>query len=128
LKLKRTPTLLIDESKITFLNDIQSEQDLNFYVELLDIYIADLPVMIRNIKTAVDGKNSKMLQLNAHKLKGSSVTLGIDLITDLSHELESAARANRIDETTEKMADDLVHKFETIIKELEIIREKYSKY
>ncbi|MGA8263461.1 MAG: Hpt domain-containing protein, partial [Ignavibacteriaceae bacterium] len=83
---------------------------------------------IRNIKTAVDGKNSKMLQLNAHKLKGSSVTLGIDLITDLSHELESAARANRIDETTEKMADDLVHKFETIIKELEIIREKYSKY
>ena len=128
LKSKRAPVSLIDESKITFLNDIQDEQDLIFYVELLDIYIADLPVMIRNIKTAVEEKNSKMLQLNAHKLKGSSVTLGIDLITNLSHELEAAGRAQRFDEATEKMSKDLVEKFETIIKELEIIREKYSKF
>ena len=128
LKSKRAPVSLIDESKITFLNDIQDEQDLNFYIELLDIYIADLPVMIRNIKTAVKEKNSKMLQLNAHKLKGSSVTLGIDLITNLSHDLEAAGRAKRFDEATEKMSKDLLEKFETIIKELEIIREKYSKF
>ena len=128
LKAKRAPTYLIDEDKISFLKDIQNEQDLNFYIELLDIYIADLPVMIRNIKTAVEEKNSKMLQLNAHKLKGSSVALGIDLITNLSHELETAARENRFEESTEKMANELVQKFETIIKELEIIREKYSKF
>ncbi len=127
LKLKKAPTQLIDESKITFLQDIQNEQDVNFYLELLDIYIADMPVMIRNIKTAVEEKNAKMLQLNAHKLKGSSVTLGIDFITQMSHDLESAAREKNFGELTYKMVDELVHKFETIIKELEIIKDKYSK-
>ena len=127
LKSKRTHTTLINEDKIAFLQDIQTEQDLKFYIELLDIYISDLPVMIGNIKTAVDEKNPKMLQLNAHKLKGSSVTLGIDLVTNLSHNLEEAAKGNIFNENTNKMVDDLVHKFETIIKELDIIREKYSK-
>ncbi len=128
LKSKSTHTSLIDESKITFLQDIQSEQDLKFYIELLDIYITSLPTMISNIKIAVDEKNSKMLQINAHKLKGSSVTLGIDLVTNLSHNLEKAAKENRFNDYTYKMVDDLVHKFETIIKELDVIREKYSKY
>ena len=126
LKSKRAQTYLIDESKITFLQDIQNEQDLKFYIELLDIYIADLPVMISNIKSAVEEKNYKSLQLCAHKLKGSSITLGIDMISDLTHNLETAAKFNRIDESTHKMVNTLVHKFETIIKELEIIREKYS--
>jgi len=127
LKKQRTPTRIIDESKITFLQDIQTEEDVNFYVELLDIYISDLPTMIGNIKTAVVEKNAKMLQMNAHKLKGSSVTLGIDIVTQMAHDLETAARKNEFDKNTEKLVDDLVHKFETIIMELEIIREKYSK-
>lgn len=127
LKKQRTPTRIIDESKITFLQDIQTEEDVNFYVELLDIYIADLPVMIGNIKTAVKEQNAKMLQMNAHKLKGSSVTLGIDIITQMTHDLETAARKNEFNENTEQLVADLVNKFETIIKELEIIREKYSK-
>ncbi len=128
LKSKKVPTQLIDESKITFLQDIQNEQDVNFYLELLDIYITDLPVMISNIKAAVEEKNAKKLQLNAHKLKGSSVTLGIDFITQMSHDLESAARENDFGKMTEAMANELVNKFETIIKELEIIRDKYSKF
>lgn len=126
LKKKGTPTHLIDENKITFLQDVQTEEDINFYVELLDIYIAELPVMIANIKTAIESKNAKLLQMNAHKLKGSSITLGVDIITNMSHDLETAARENRFDEQTEKLAYELIHKFEVVTKELEIIKEKYS--
>ena len=127
LKSKRAPTYLIDENKISFLQDIQTEEDLNFYIELLDVYISDLPVMIGNIKTAVAEKNSKLLQLNAHKLKGSSMTLGIDFIGGISKDLENAAKENKFDENTYELVDDLVHKLETVIKELDVIREKYSR-
>jgi PAS domain S-box-containing protein len=127
LKSKRAPTFLIDENKISFLRDIQTEDDLNFYIELLDFYISDLPVMIGNIKSAVEERNSKVLQLNAHKLKGSSMTLGIDFISNLSSSLEAAAKENKFDKNTQELVDDLVHKLETVIKELDIIREKYSR-
>jgi len=127
LKKKRMPIHLIDEDKISFLQDVQTEEDINFYVELLDIYIAELPVTIANIKTAIESKNAKLLQMNAHKLKGSSVTLGVEIITNMSHDLETAARENRFDEQTEKLAYELVHNFEIVTKELEIIKEKYSK-
>ncbi|HKI79400.1 MAG TPA: response regulator [Ignavibacteriaceae bacterium] len=128
LKKKGAGTNLIDESKITFIQDIQTEDDIKFYLELLEIYITDLPVMIRNIKTAVESKNAKMLQMNAHKLRGSSVTLGVDIITEMSHELERAARSDIFDEHTNKLANDLIYKFETIVKELENLKEKYSNY
>ena len=127
LKSKRAPTSLIDENKISFLQDIQTEDDLNFYIELLDVYISDLPVMIGNIKSAVEERNSKVLQLNAHKLKGSSMTLGIDFISSISNDLEVAAKEHKFDNNTQELVDDLVHKLETVIKELDIIKEKYSR-
>ena len=55
------------------------------------------------------------------------MTLGIDFIGGISKDLENAAKENKFDENTYELVDDLVHKLETVIKELDVIREKYSK-
>ena len=106
---------------------IETPDDVIFLLELLDIYIQDLPKVISNINSAVDNKDSVKLQFWAHRLKGSSLTLGIDLITSISVTLEEAAKLNRFDDETIRMSTELIHNFEVIIGELEILKEKYSK-
>ena len=125
LKTKATKTKIIDEEKISFLNDIQTPEDLKFYKELIGIYIEDLPNTLKEIVHAHINKDSRMLQFNAHKLKGSSVTLGIDSISEICHELERKAKENEFNEFTEMLVSDLTKKIEMVIKELEKIKEKY---
>ena len=126
LKKEKRPSQIIDESKITFINDIQTAQDVNFFIELLDIYISDMPKVIGKIKSAVDEKDFYKLRFYAHKLKGNSLTLGIDFFVKISSQLENAGKENRIDETTIQLCDALIFDFGKIIKELEFIRAKYS--
>jgi PAS domain S-box-containing protein len=125
-KSKKSRTNILDENKITFIHDIQTPNDVAFLLELLDIYLQDLPKVISNINSAVDKKDALKLQFWSHRLKGSSVTLGIDLISDISVTLEEAAKLNRFDDETTQLSNELIHNFEIIIRELEILKEKYS--
>ncbi len=126
LKQEKSSAQFVDESKITFINDIQTAQDVNFFIELLDIYISDMPKVIGKIKVSVDEKDHEKLKFFAHKLKGNSLTLGIDDFVKICSHLENAGKENNFDETTSQFCNKLVHDFEKIIKELEIIRAKYS--
>jgi HPt (histidine-containing phosphotransfer) domain-containing protein len=125
-KSKKSQINILDENKITFINDIQTPDDVVFLLELLDIYIQDLPKVISNINSAVENKDAAKLQFWAHRLKGSSITLGIDLISDISTTLEEAAKLNRFDDETIRLSSELIHNFEIIIGDLEILKEKYS--
>ncbi|MHB1686067.1 MAG: response regulator [Ignavibacteriaceae bacterium] len=126
-KKEKTAAKIVNEEKITFLNDIQTESDINFLIELLGIYITELPKNIASIISAVENKDSKNLQFSAHKLKGSSVTLGIDFVSELCHLLETAAKEEKFDGSIKNMSNELEQKLEIIIKELEFIKEKYTK-
>jgi PAS domain S-box-containing protein len=123
---KKYQTNILDVNKITFINDIQTPADVGFLLELLDIYSQDLPKVIANINSAVDKKDAVKLQFWSHRLKGSSLTLGIDHIADISVTLEEAAKLNRFDDETIRISHELIHKFEIIISELEILKEKFS--
>jgi PAS domain S-box-containing protein len=125
---KQTGTKIIDESKISFLSDMESEEDIKFYAELLDIYIDDLPKTLKKIQLAFANKNGKDLRFAAHKLRGSSVTLNIEIMSRLSHLLETAALEERFDKSVEQCVNELSEKFEEILKELIIIREKYKQF
>lgn len=123
---KKSQFKILDENKITFINDIQTPEDVVFLLELLDIFINDLPKVISNINSAVENKDAAKLQFWSHRLKGSSSTLGIDLIFVISVTLEEAAKLNRFDDETTRLSNELIHNFEIIIKDLEILKEKYS--
>jgi len=123
---KKSAPKIIQESKISFLQDVQNQSDLDFFIELIDIYIVEFPKLINQISEAVGKSDSVKLQFYAHKLKGSSLTLGIDLISEKVHQLETKARENKFDDETKTLANDLILISEKIIKELEFIKEKYS--
>ncbi|MFO7447402.1 MAG: response regulator, partial [Ignavibacteriaceae bacterium] len=123
----KSRTKVIDEEKITFLQDIETSADVGFLVELLNIYISDIPKTISSIRSAIVNQNYNQLQFHAHKLKGSSLTLGIDDIARISHELETSAKEGVITPQCEKYSNELISKLEMIIRELEIIKEKYSR-
>lgn len=124
----KSSTSIVDENKISFLNDIQTEADRKFYVELLDIFINELPIALKNLEIALKEKDAKKLQFVSHKLKGSSITLGIDHITGVTIKLEEAAKKNDFSSETENLAGELMNKFEKIIHELETIKDKYSDF
>jgi HPt (histidine-containing phosphotransfer) domain-containing protein len=119
---------IINEQKINFLKDIQSPEDAAFLIELIDIYIKELPKTINNIQNAVKLKNDKELLFNAHKLKGSSLTLGMDSISEISVKLENAVKLGSLGDDVKNLVDELPNKFEIVEKELEIIREKYTNF
>lgn len=117
---------LIDETKISFIRDIQTEDDIAFFVDLINIYLVELPITVSNIKAAADRQDAAKLNFYSHKLKGSSTTLGIDIITETAKELEAAAVRNDFSENTMALIDSLIAKIEILMKELNILKEKYS--
>jgi PAS domain S-box-containing protein len=118
---------IIDENKINFLQDIQSNEDAVFLIDLIDVFIAEMPKTFQEIQQAINNKDGKKLLFNAHKLKGSSLTLGMNSVSDISIKLENAARAEIFNEDVRKLGANLSQKIEIVKKELEIIREKYYK-
>lgn len=126
IKQQKVDTKVIDESKISFLQEVESQDDVIFLMELLNIYITELPKTISNIRASIKKKDPNQLQFFAHKLKGSSLTLGMEDISEICHELETIAKTGTINPKCETYSELLVGKFELIVKELEKLKEKYS--
>ncbi len=123
---KNMSNIHINENKITFLQDVQSNEDAVFMIELLDVYIEELPKTIGKIRLAIETENSKDLHFNSHKLKGSSLTLGMESIAEISIKLENAAKGGIFNENVRHLGDELSKKVDIVGKELEIIRNKYN--
>lgn len=119
---------IVNESDLLFIKEISSESDAKFFGELLDTYVQELPGMIKQIDSAIMNRDIKNLYFYSHKLKGSSMTLGINSIAVICEQLESHAKEQKIENKTEFLVKELVDKFERVIAELEIIKEKYVKF
>ena len=92
----------IDEKKISFLQDLNSRADLDFFKEMLDIYVREIPKNIESIRNAIFQNNHDHLRFYVHKLKGSSLTLGIEAVLENLAELENMALDNNICEESFK--------------------------
>ena len=121
-------TEILKENDIAFLNDIQNQEDLEFFIDLLDIYLKDLPIIIDEITVAVENDNFEKLKFYTHKLKGSTLTLGIESISDYCYELEKASDEELIDEYIISQTRVLRSYIRKIISELKLLKEKYLNY
>ncbi|GBD87304.1 signal transduction histidine-protein kinase BarA [bacterium BMS3Abin03] len=121
------PTEIIKEDNISFLREISTVEDIDFLMELFDIYIRDLPVLISEINYAIDNKDFEKLKFFTHKLKGSALTLGIESIADHCFELEEAARNMDIDDGIHELNAKLQNHLVKIVEDLKMLKEKYSK-
>lgn len=123
---QKLDTTVVDEQKITFLSDLQNEEDLLFFFELIDIYTSESPKMLDKIKEALEKSDCKQLAFYAHKLKGSSVTLGVEGVFQLTKQLEELGKAENWEGVSE-LVTSLFELFDEAVKELDLLKNKYRK-
>lgn len=117
---------LIDEKKISFLQDLKTEADLEFFKEMLEIYLKEIPKNVEFIRNAIFQNNSDHLRFYVHKLKGSSLTLGIESVIPSFKILEEMALDNQINEETLKEFKKVAEQFDMILEEIVLLKNKYN--
>ncbi len=125
---RKIETEIIKETEITFLGDIQNQEDLDFFIDLLNIYLKELPVIIDEITFAVENKNFEKLKFYTHKLKGSTLTLGIESIPEYCKELELAGEEEIVDDHIISQTHSLKIHVNKIVSELQLLKEKYINF
>ena len=125
LKHKEVITNIVDERNITFINEVKSKEDLEFLIELFDIYIRELPVLKTEIESAINNYEYERIKFLTHKLKGSSLTLGVESIADHCVNLENAAENQVLDDDVLKLNSKLKKHLDQVVEELIVLREKY---
>ena len=119
---------LIEEDKISFIQEIQSEEDIVFFIELIDIFIVETPKIVKIVREAIANKDFEKIHFGGHKLRGSSLTMGIELFIDIGAQLEKTGREGNL-ENAEYYVNQLEHKLIKVVEELEEIKVRYrSKY
>ena len=116
----------IDEKKISFLEDIQTEADIEFFKEMIDIYLKEIPKNINFIREAIFQNNADHLRFYVHKLKGSSLTLGIESVLGSLRILEDMALENQITDDSLKEFKKISGQFDMILEEIVLLKNKFS--
>jgi two-component system sensor histidine kinase/response regulator len=68
--------------------------DTELLMEIMDLFISDYPRLMLNIKNAIAQKDSKVLEQNAHALKGSVGNFSANSVFDIALSLEVMGRNN----------------------------------
>lgn len=116
----------IEEKKISFLQDLKTEADLDFFKEMLDIYLKEIPKNIESIRNSIFQNNADHLRFYVHKLKGSTLTLGIESVLCSFKILEDMALENQITEESLKEFKKVSEQFDLILEEIVLLKNKYS--
>jgi CheY-like chemotaxis protein len=119
-------TEIINERNITFINEVRTSADVNFLIELFEIYIRDLPILVTEIDEAIKNNNFANLKFYTHKLKGSALTLGLESIANICLELETAAVNKILDDQVQKLNAKLHEHINKVVEELKKLKEKYN--
>ncbi len=75
------------------LDELASELDHDFAVEISQLYIQDAPLQIEAIAEAIRGKKTEALIQSAHKLKGSSLNIGAVRLSSICLRLEQMGKS-----------------------------------
>jgi signal transduction histidine kinase/DNA-binding response OmpR family regulator/HPt (histidine-containing phosphotransfer) domain-containing protein len=118
---------IIDEGNITFIHEVQTSADINFLVDLFEIYIRDLPILVKKIDEAIKNSDFTNLIFYTHKLKGSALTLGVESIANFCIELENAAASKILDDQVRNLNANLNEHIKKIVEELKKLKLKYNK-
>lgn len=78
----------VDLSVLFDFEEAQCEGEPDLIVELIDLYLADVPQQLSAIKNSILKADKVSLKHAAHNLKGSSANLGVKSIARLCEELE----------------------------------------
>lgn len=75
----------------TVLEDLASDTDLSLLPDLIETYLTSLNERVATLKTAVDGPDLEVIELESHSLKSSSASFGALRMRNVVAEIEKAA-------------------------------------
>ena len=68
------------------------EIDVETYIEVIDCYTEDTPSILSELQEALSSNDASTLRERAHKLKGSSSTMGLSKVSELAMQIELIAK------------------------------------
>ncbi len=87
------PLAAVDFSVLAGLDDEPSEGETDLIIELIDLYLGEVPLLIGSLRQGLQLNNWKSVRRAAHTLRGSSGNLGVLQMSKLAGQIE------RLDET-----------------------------
>jgi HPt (histidine-containing phosphotransfer) domain-containing protein len=80
----------------------QAGGDVTLLIELVGIFLEDLPERVRGLERAIRGRDTGDLSFIAHAIRGALAGLGATPAGTLARELEALAEEGRLDEAAER--------------------------
>lgn len=88
MTLTHTETQTVDLAVLATYDDAQMEGEPDFVVELIEIYLNEVPRLFDSIRKAITSNDRTILRRSAHSLRGSSGNLGVLQMATIAGELE----------------------------------------
>jgi HPt (histidine-containing phosphotransfer) domain-containing protein len=88
MSLTHTELAAVDLAVLASYEEAQIEGEPDFVVELIDLYLDEVPRLFDSLHTAIQNNDSASAKRAAHSLRGSSGNLGVLQIAAIADELE----------------------------------------
>ncbi|HJT66145.1 MAG TPA: Hpt domain-containing protein [Pyrinomonadaceae bacterium] len=122
-----TPTGLtaVDLAVLASYEEAQIEGEPDFVVELIDLYLEEVPRLFDSLHTAIQNNDSTTAKRAAHSLRGSSGNLGVLQTAALAGELEQLA--NPCGTSATQLLQSLESEFQRVQEILSAERQRRSR-
>lgn len=94
MSLIQTYTEAVDLDVLTSYDEAQIEGEPDFVVELIDLYLFEVPGLLASLREALDKKDRTTARRLAHTLRGSSGNLGVLQFAAIANKLEHLSAAD----------------------------------
>ena len=91
---------LIDKATFDELKQISGAVFIN---ELIDTFLDDAPMMMQEMKSALEAGDTDTFRRAAHSMKSNAATFGASQLAELAKELEALGRENRLAEAGNRL-------------------------
>jgi HPt (histidine-containing phosphotransfer) domain-containing protein len=92
---------LLDRDTLDGLKELGGDDDPELFFELIDLFLADAPQRIEEIRRGLEQADIKLLERAAHTLKSSSANVGALSLSQLCRRMEEQARTGQTVELPE---------------------------
>ncbi len=103
-----TESPVLEEKAVQNLRDMVGG-DVRFLVELIDTFLEDAPLLLADMRAAVEAGDAAALRIAAHSLKSNSAEFGAMTFSTLCKDLEMQAKQGVLDGVIEKVAQVEAH-------------------
>lgn len=110
---------------LSYLEDITGG-DKEMMLEMLNLFIEDIPSQVEKIREAVEKKNMKTLRAESHKLKPTLQYVGLNEMYEVIKRLEAIGKSNEYSNEADTLAQELATEMNVNLPLLEAATKKFK--